>query len=427
MGNIILLCTVGGSHQPILEAIRSNSPDYVCFFCTDRDQASGKPGSIGQVIGKGNVIKANPEDGKPTLPNIPTQAGLDGSKFKTCKVPADDLDGAFFAMRAAIVDLTQRFPGARLVADYTGGTKTMTAALVCAALDRDDIDLQLVTGARADLVRVADRTEQTVTASVTRLRLDRAMAPYLEAWRRFAYREAAVGLEGIRATADAPDGTRLQFARALSHALALWHDFDHVRALGLIEPYVRRVAPCYPDLLPALRLLTHEGNPEREPMRLFDLWLNAQRCAAQGRYDDAVARVYRLLEWTAQWQLRRRLGVETADFPRERLPDDVAVQPDRNGKFKLGLWSAWQVVKADVGMAGSAKAFIVEQENKLKDLLAIRNQSILAHGFQPIAEADWKQMQQWVKDHFLPLLCDLASEAGLKRPPKQLPTEFKAG
>jgi len=282
-----------------------------------------------------------------------------------------------------------------------------------------------VTGARVDLVRVAAGTERAMMASVARLQLDRAMAPYLNAWGRFAYREAANGLENLPITVNDADSTKLQLALNLSRTLAQWDDFDHAGALKLLQPYGSRVAHCYPNLIPALHYLTHEGNEKCEPMRLFDLWLNAQRRAVQGRYDDAVARVYRLLEWTAQWQLRRRLDFDTADFSRERLPKGMAMQPDRDGKFRLGLWSAWQVVKADAGMAGPAQMFIKEQENKLKDLLAMRNFSILAHGFQPVPAADWHKIQQWVARYFLPLLRDLASEAGFKRLPEQLPTEFR--
>ena len=135
MSDIVLLCTVGGAHQPILKAIESTMPRHVCFFCTDRDPETGKPGSIVQVTGKDAVIKAHHRDNKPTLPNIPTQAGLPDESFETRIVPADDLDGAYLAMRTAVAELVCRHPGAQFVADYTGGTKTMTAALTCVALE----------------------------------------------------------------------------------------------------------------------------------------------------------------------------------------------------------------------------------------------------------------------------------------------------
>ena len=81
MSETVLLCTVGGSHQPILEAIRATSPAYVCFICSGRDTETERPGSIGQVTGSGSVIRAHRDDKKPTLPNIPTQAELEPDRF----------------------------------------------------------------------------------------------------------------------------------------------------------------------------------------------------------------------------------------------------------------------------------------------------------------------------------------------------------
>jgi hypothetical protein len=75
-------------------------------------------------------------------------------------------------------------------------------------------------------------------------------------------------------------------------------------------------------------------------------------------------------------------------------------------------------------MAGPAQAFITEHEGKLKDRLAVRNGSILAHGFEPVGEADWQKMQQWMEQHLLQLLDKLGSEAGLKKRPEQLPQKF---
>ena len=424
MSNPILLCTVGGAHQPILRAIESTSPRYVCFFCTDRDPGTGRPGSIVQVTGKGSVIKTSSGDAGPTLPNLPAQARLDAEHFEARTIPADDLDGAFFAMRDAAAELAERFPGARFIADYTGGTKTMTAALVCAALERDDVELQLIAGARPNLSRVEDGTEQAMAASVARLRLDRAMAPYLDAWRRFAYHEAAEGLDGIRIAAGNPDRAWLGFARSLSRAFARWDDFDHGGALKLIDTYAGRVAPRFPQMLPALRLLAkaNENDKRHEPARLFDLWLNAERRAKQGRFDDAVARWYRLVEWTAQWQLRTVLGADTADFPQDLLPPDADTTPSRDGKIRIGLWQAWQVVEHR--LPGPAQVFIAGHGRELRDLLDLRNNSILAHGYRPVGAADWRRVDSWTKERFLPVLRALALDAGLKNEPSQLPGEL---
>ena len=58
----MLLCTVGGSHEPVLKAIESTSPTYVCFLCTGRDPVTGKAGSKNQVTGQGMVIRENRQD-----------------------------------------------------------------------------------------------------------------------------------------------------------------------------------------------------------------------------------------------------------------------------------------------------------------------------------------------------------------------------
>ena len=421
MNHLILLSTVGGSYQPIVRAVRSLTPEYVCFFCTEDDRRTGERGSLSQVTGSGAVIKADPNDHRPTLPNIPTQAHLIADRFECCIVPSDDLDGAYRAMRDVIVALGARFPGARFVADYTGGTKTMTAALVCAALEQDQVALQLVTGARRDLVGVRDGTEQVMTANVARLRLERAMAPYLAAWKRYSYQEAAAGLDRILIEVNAPDRERLSLALVLSRALAHWDDFDHARALELIEPFAGSVARSYPSMLPTLRLLSNEDDERQQPARLFDLWLNAQRRASQGRFDDAVARVYRLIEWTAQWLISTKLGADTGDFPQHLVPADVDARPDSQGRVKLPLWAAWQVVRNHVH--GPAQNLIASYGNELRDLLSIRNSSILAHGFDPLPQSSWDRMQKWAHDRFLPVLDHYSREAGVKKPLDQLPTD----
>lgn len=424
----ILLCTVGGSHRPILKAIRETSPDFVCFFCTGQDPATGKAGSMRQVRGKGNVIKARREDSKPTLPNIPAQAGLEAERFTAVEVPADDLDGCFIAMHSAIRGLSARVQaGARVVADYTGGTKTMSAALVHAALESDGINLQLIAGARSGLGQVLPATAFAAHASVNHLRLARAMAPLLDGWRRFAYREAAEGLQRIQLPGNTQNtAPRLLLAHALSDGLALWDDFDHEAALARLEPFAARFASDFPKLLRDVRLLSRRDDTRNEPALLFDLWWNACRRAAQGRYDDAVGRWYRLIEWTAQWQLRTRLraDADTGDFPPDLVPPGMEVAPDRDGRIKLGLSKSWEVIeRGPPGQPNPAQAFWTTHKARLRDLLTKRNQSILAHGFRSVTASDWGEVHSFTRDCFLPALRELARDAGLKNPPGQLPDE----
>ncbi len=215
MTSTVLICTVGGSHQPIVTAIGEIQPDFVSFLCTDRDPATGQPGSRLQVEGEGPVIKAHPADPAPTLPNIPVQAGLPDGAWEVRPVPADALDGVAEAAAEALAGLRRRFPEARRVADYTGGTKTMTAGLVLAALDEPDVELRLVTGPRADLVRVHDGAQGSAASLLDHLEIRNAsilahgFTPVDEAgWRRFhGWLERA--LLPVLRQAAAEDGFRM--------------------------------------------------------------------------------------------------------------------------------------------------------------------------------------------------------------------------
>lgn len=418
----VFICTVGGSHQPIVTAVHDLRPDFVCFVCSGRDPGTGKPGSEGQITGKDLCIKADPREKKPSLPNIPAQAGIDDDSYEVEIVPADDLDNAVVVIRKSLLSLLEKFPGARIIADYTGGTKTMTAALVAAVLETDGVDLQLVTGNRADLVQVRDGTEISVAANIEALRFERSVAPYLAAWQRFAYDEAAEGLATVKRPTDRMLNSRLTRARDLSNAFAAWDRFDHDEALRLLDMYANVISDQLGVHLGALKALTAVKSTGQEPMKLFDLWRNAERRATQGRYDDAVARLYRLLEWTAQWLLRTRCGINTSDIPPEKIPSGISISADREGKYQAGLYNSWQLVSNLID--GSAGCFASEQLAAMFGHVEARNRSIFAHGYKPVGRRVWEEQYEWTSEKFLPMLLEEAKTVRIHKMPPQLPREF---
>ena len=174
----LLICTVGGSHQPIVTAIKDQNPDFVLFVCTDKDPATGRPGSNSQISGAGNCIKASVQDDKPSLPNIPAQTGLTPEQYEICTTLSDDLDRIYADCTQALAKVLRRFPDAVIIADYTGGTKSMSAGLIMAALEYQGIELQLVTGSRADLIKVHDGSQYAAFANIDQIRFERQIAPY---------------------------------------------------------------------------------------------------------------------------------------------------------------------------------------------------------------------------------------------------------
>lgn len=416
----ILLCTVGGSHQPIVSAINQMRPDYVVFICTDKDPASGQPGSRMQIEGKGHCIKASNQADKPTLANIPTQTNLAAESYEIVLTLSDDLDRIYLDCSHAIDALIKRFPSAKIAADYTGGTKSMSAGLVMAAVERLDIDLQLVTGSRTDLVKVQDGSQFADRADCERIRYRRLSEPYRRAWNRYAYSEAMAGLNDFKP----PKGMRDDYTRfrELSRAFAEWDNFNHAQALTILQPYAPNLPEAMKTYIGMAMRLNDQNRGKREAARLFDLYRNAERRAAQGRYDDAIARVYRLIEWTAQWLLESHCGILTSDIKPEQLPESMTARSNRDGKIQVGLFDAWQLIKHKT--QGPASRFIQEQENTLLNHTKIRNASILAHGFTPIRIDEWQTIYHWLEACFMPMLLEEAGKVGIKQMPEQLPNHY---
>lgn len=416
-----LVCTVGGSHQPLVTAIRAVKPDYVVFLCTGRDPATGRAGSRQQIEGKGLVIKARPQDDKPALPAIPAQCGLPDGSWEVIEVPADDLAAAYTVIKARLTKLRADEVG-RVVADYTGGTKSMSAALAMAALEVPEGQLQLVTGARSDLVKVVADTQTAVRVPAGVLRFLQEIRLALTSWRRYAWQEAAEMLSTLEAPAEPKLRGIWQRAKDVSAALAAWDRFDHRGALDRLRPYEAVFGPGFPAQYMALKCMAHGEHERAAAYQVWDLWLNAWRRAADGRCDDAVARIYRLLEWTAQWQLEAVMGWRTADLPKD-VAEHAGIPANRDGTYQAGLWSAWQLAARHCGEPTAG--FLESQGGAMLDRLRRRNQSILAHGFSPIAADEWARVwEPWLMATCEPLLYELLARAGIRRPPPQLPDSY---
>ncbi|MBW4669846.1 MAG: hypothetical protein KME60_21145 [Cyanomargarita calcarea GSE-NOS-MK-12-04C] len=148
----ILIVTVGGSFQPITTSIRSLQPNRVVFIASD-----GEKGSKSQVIGEGTPceIRRGAEVIE-RLPNIPTQVGL-GDNFQSDRdliliQNPDDLAECYRKIKACIEVLLSDNSN-EIVADYTGGTKTLSASMVLTAVDCK-IPLYITIATRDNLIKV---------------------------------------------------------------------------------------------------------------------------------------------------------------------------------------------------------------------------------------------------------------------------------
>lgn len=414
---LILIASVGGSPNPIASAIAAKRPDRVLFLATE---ATGpQPGSAGQV------------------PEILARAQRAQQPHEIVVVPPDDPEAIFLALRERLAALRAEHPRATLLFDYTGGTKSMTGALFQAAIAMPGGEVQFMLGERDNLDKVRDGTERPVRIATDWLVAERTEARLRAAWKGFEYATAAQGFaalqEELGADEKAPEDLRRRLSDLAEAARAfdLWDRFDHAEAtLRLREVAARRPAatPWAERAQACVRSV---------PARIHDLWRNAERCAARGRYDDAVARLYRLTEWVAQWRLHARHSLDPSTMDWSRVTPQEAARAglgDQMGKRTLsGLMQAWKLIAAKepggvvarfLDGSFSAKDAKKTGEGRLRDMLDLRNRSILAHGERPLAEADWERWRDFAEAMRARVIAPLFREAGWPAdPPPQLPQD----
>jgi CRISPR-associated protein (TIGR02710 family) len=412
---LALIATVGGSPQPVATALQELRPDVAWFVVSDG--SDGTTSSRSQVEDREIFYD---QAGTAVGPGLRHVDGCpQGNRVMVLPVPPDNPDKAFSACSNWIDELARQYPEHRIIADYTGGTKSMTGGLLMAALGKPGTEVQFMAGQRADLVAIAAGTEQPRQMSsdyvLARREFDRISTlmngrDYGAAW-ELAY--------GLKMQSDRNRALSTSFRRRVNEAtsllnvLAKWDRFDHGGALMALEGLARSRDPVAATLermglVEPLRTLG-SGNSLPSWERCADLWLNAQRTAARQKYDDAVARLYRLSEAAAQCQLWLAHKIPNPP-PVTHVPNHILAKSTRithregSGSYEaagLGLERSIEFLQYLDSRDQVAAAFANNAPGGrlAPDWLSMRNKSILAHGFRALTDEDWKTASHWVETH----------------------------
>jgi CRISPR-associated protein (TIGR02710 family) len=365
---VFLICTVGGSPQPVATALRVLRPEVVWFLVSD-----GKSGESSQCQVEDEEIDYDRERGI-RGPSLKRAEGCP-PVTKVLPIPADDPDQAYALCRSHFVEARRNYPDHHLIADYTGGTKSMTGALLMAAFAEPGVEVQFMAGERADLVQVKTGSEKPQRMSADFIMAERDFAAAEQAVDAYDYAAALRLLDNLhhrlRRTSTKPPVFfcyHVESARAWTRIMADWDAFRHGRAAEAARreqtrartnadtlnlhadaaEMARRAQGRSIWLSSALErsghldpLLTLGDRQEGVPGwdLCADLWLNALRRAERARYDDAVARLYRLVEAAAQAWLWSRYELKSGRIPWGRIPqtmrDGVQRRSDSSGDFAL--------------------------------------------------------------------------------------------
>lgn len=395
--NVLLICSVGGTPEPVAAAIRHWRPARVMFLCSDQTRASIDPaldaasGAGGPTISPGctdQTLLRNPQDLQQTLRDLR---------------PLDQ----------HVQSWQQRGDDYAVVVDFTGGTKVMSAALALVAR-RWKCTFAYVGGQERNKngvgVVVSGRETQFSQFNPWDTFGYQAVEDAIAVFNHGGYAAAAALLDSAVKNADKPEVKReLSTLKSLIDAYAAWDRFDHKSAAKRFDDALKNrnnLAAVFPHDAPSLiaRLERHRDcvaklAAQKDPTAAWveDLLHNARRRAAECRFDDAVARLYRACEALAQVRLREHHDIaDTKAVPLQYLPEALRAEwagRARNGRIMLALKDAYALLTA-LGDDLGRRFGELELGHDQKSPLVARNQSILAHGFQPVGQTVYDQLDE---------------------------------
>lgn len=286
------------------------------------------------------------------------------------------------------------------------------------------------------------------TAAIHARRLRERELPAL--LKRHDYEAARQAVRRVQAYANPDPETQRWLGRleALLVALDAWDRFDHFRAHQVLAGLQERelndslLLPLK-RVIGSRRLLDATAEEKKWPQMkghgleaVEDLLRNAERRVTQQRFDDAVGRLYRAMELTAQLLLKiavreqvGREGIATAAVDLDRLP--AAIQPGWREKaagrsglqdgeaLKIGLADAYDLL-ADLGHPTGLHWR--QRRGDLVQALQIRNHSLFAHGFAPVGYGGWRELSSSLGGFLQAAVAEHAEGSGASEPMAQFPT-----
>ncbi len=383
-----MIITVGvgrGIDHAIVVSVHNANPERIIFLVT-----KGSRNTLER-------IKQTAEDLGVVLPPYEEEEVRDET----------DAEAAYEAAVRAIQRLAEEGMSAEAITiDYTSGSKPMSAGALYAAVTENCNSIVYVTGERDDNGRVISGTERVFATTPNKLFARRIRSEGVQLFNAWQFAAAERLLDDFlcrfprelvqRRFAD------LEGLYRLCRAYRAWDAFDHLVAQEAFEAVDKGVIDLWSEHIGRNKGWVNQVAKklqEKEPAKrlckelLVDLWANAGRRLEERRFVDAVARLYRLSELLAQFRLWHVYGIDTGEVDMNKVPENMRRQLEsyRNerGKVQIPLKAAYELLAALGDELGGAW-----REPKLRDALRARNESIAAHGLQPVTEEVAKRLKE---------------------------------
>ena len=326
-------------------------------------------------------------------------------------LPADaenDADRAYGHFDRVLNDLLRTVKCApdRITIDFSRGTKAMSVAIVLAGARHAVRRLRYVEGDRDRRGLVQPDSERIRRISTDRVDRGRREDLARDHMRQGHFVAAANLLDGVPGAGMIADAARFY---------AAWDRLDYDEAAGMrlgAEPPDGKWRNLWPrdemrDWVRRLRPSAGErgnGSPpcsDRLRRLVVDLTANGERRVAQGQFEDALVRAYRVVELIGQVRLLR-YGLDSSRLDPEhpavakleqklrKKPQQQQLSRRKDETLKAARFQVARVLNnLEDPMAADLLAYDDHKgEGEGLKLVWLRNHSVLIHGFSAMAGAD---------------------------------------
>lgn len=390
------LLSVGGSPAPVLHVLRQHRPAHVWYFCSPDSRATA-------------------DDIQAQLDWQPAPRFIEAARF-------EELGPCYRILRAKLPEILAetRVNPAEVLVDYTGGTKTLSAALVLAATEWFG-QFSYVGGVQREKgglgVTMAGHEKVHYQGNPWSDLAIREVERAHDLWAGCQF-EAADGF--LREVAPrVPHRLRFEAVADLADAMAARHRLDFkeaVKKLGGVQKSLPALFDGHNDhgliafTSECLQVCVACSRDTASETFLRELLDNTLRTAKQHRFEDAAARLYRAMEMQGQlWlaEATRGLFINSRCKAEKTGSIPVALQkldfckPEAEGEsIDLSLEQSFRALHALEDqrvakvIADLAKADAGDRNtSRWRQATEKRNTSILAHGVQPIGAEGFEQMK----------------------------------
>ncbi len=290
----------------------------------------------------------------------------------------DNFDDCFYILTKKLEEYQQE----EVIIDYTSGTKTMTISAAIGSILYHRT-LSSILGKRGEKGIVIPNTEKITEQNLYSFYDKLILKKVKELFNNYRFGAAEKVLEEI----VIQETEQQENYKALIKAYDLWDKFRHQEAFTELK----KVTKIYGENKAFLGKLLQTSEEKRELYYIADLLNNTERRIEEEKYDDATARSYRVIELIAQYRLRDKYQLISSDIKIKRLKElglknqDIEQYKSPEGaNKKISLQDNYKLLKALKDELGEMSI----KDKEMKNLLQIRNNSILAHGLQPVGKDD---------------------------------------